>query len=70
MLARDHRSARESNLDFVLLEYEQGLLQLKQLSYLYLVHLEQQSAIHDEQQPPAVLHPKQQGQPEVPVVQG
>ena len=70
MLARDHRSARELNLDFVILGCGQGLLQLKQLSFLCRAHLEQQLVIHGEQQLLLVQHLEQQGQAEVPVVQG
>jgi hypothetical protein len=58
------------SLGFDLQLFEQVLLQLRQLSYLFLDHLEQQSVIHGVQQPPFAQHPKQQGQPEVPVVQG
>jgi hypothetical protein len=70
MLARAHRSAAKLNLDFDLLEYEQVLLQLKQLSYLCRVRLEQQLVIHGVKPLLLVQHPVQQGQAEVPVVQG
>jgi hypothetical protein len=63
-------SARELNLDFVLVQSEQGLLQLKPLSCRYLVHLAQQWQIHGVQQRPIVPRLKRLGQPEAPVVQG
>jgi hypothetical protein len=70
MLAHVHRSAAKLNLDFDLLESEQELLRLKQLSFLYLVHLEQQSVNHDVKPLLLVQYLEQQGQTEVPVVQG
>jgi hypothetical protein len=70
MLARVHTSVAVLNLDFELLEYEPVQLQPKQLSYPYLAHPEQQLVNLGVQQQPAGQHPKRQGQPEVPVVQG
>jgi hypothetical protein len=70
MLARVHRSTTKLNLGSDLQQFEQELPQLKLLSCLFLVHLEQLLAILGVQQPPVVQHPTQQGQPEVPVVQG
>jgi hypothetical protein len=58
------------NLDFDLLEYEPVQLQPKQLSYPCLAHPEQQLANLGVKQQPAVQYLEQQGQPEVPVVQG
>jgi hypothetical protein len=63
MLARDHMSAAILNLGFDLLEYEQVLLQLKQLSFLCQVHLEQLLEIRGEQQQMLVQHLEQQVQP-------
>jgi hypothetical protein len=63
MLSRAHRSARESNLGFVPLEYEQVLLQLKLSSCLFLVHREQQLVIHGVKPLLLVQYLEQQGQP-------
>jgi hypothetical protein len=70
MLVRGHRSAAILNLGFGLLQSEQGLLQLKPLSFRFLAHLEQLLEIHGVQQRPTVPRLVQQAQPEVPVVQG
>jgi hypothetical protein len=59
MLVRGHRSAAKLNLGFGLLQSEQGLLQLKPLSFRFLAHLEQLLEIHGVQQQLAVLHLKQ-----------
>ena len=70
MLARDHRSKARLNLGFAHLQFAPALPQLRQLSFLFRVHLEQQSGNHGARQRAVDPNPAQWRQPETPVEQG